>query len=151
MHWHGSSWRAHKGEQGSTEQDLDEQVVKLLQHQLPEGRTHLFVELVGAVLSAELGHLRVAETLGQIGLERLEHLLSRLGPRSRLGVAVWQSIMASGRQSAESKVRPRSWLAIMHTAAGRPLAIEALSAGGLTVNPLRPAALAITDGAVRRV
>ena len=151
MHWRGSSWQAHEGEQGSAEQDFDEEVVELLQHQLPEGRALLLVELVGAVLGAELVHLRVAETLGQIGLERLEHLLSRLGPRSRLGVAVWQSIMASGRQSAESQVRPRSWLAIMHTAAGRPLAIEALRVGGLTVNPLRPAALAITDGAVRRL
>jgi hypothetical protein len=85
VHWRGSSWRAHKGEQGSTEQDLDEQVVKLLQHQLPEGRALLLVQLVGAVLGTELGHLRVGETLGQVGLVRLEHLVSRLSPRSRLG------------------------------------------------------------------
>ena len=72
-----------KGEGGGAKQDLDEQVVKLLQHQLPQRRALLLLEFVGAVLGPELLDLRRAQALGECDVVRGEHSVRVLRPAWR--------------------------------------------------------------------
>ena len=75
-----------EGEGGGAKQDLDEQVVELLQHQLPQRRALLLLEFVGAVLGPELLDLRRAQALGECDVVRREHSVRVLRPAWHLSL-----------------------------------------------------------------
>ena len=72
--------REHEREHRRAEQDLDEQVVELREHELPQRRRLLLRELVLPVLGGEPRHLRRAQPRLLGHAVRLEHLRRRLGP-----------------------------------------------------------------------
>ena len=60
----GGGGAAHKGERGGAEEDLDEEVVKLLEYELPERRPLLLVQLIRPMLR-HAGGRRVRFSAGE--------------------------------------------------------------------------------------
>mmetsp|Transcript_2324 Transcript_2324/g.8265 ORF Transcript_2324/g.8265 Transcript_2324/m.8265 type:complete len:645 (-) Transcript_2324:205-2139(-) len=58
--------REHKGDHGSTKQDLDKLVIELGKHELPQRSTLLRCSLVAAILGAVLFDLRLCEALARL-------------------------------------------------------------------------------------
>lgn len=97
----------HKGEDGSAEENLDEEIVELLQDQLPERRALVLVQLVGPKLCALQLHLCVGEALPLVNAVAGEHLRAQrqraCGPLQRRRPAAGREPARWGRPTASPK------------------------------------------------
>lgn len=70
---------AHKGQDGGSEQNLNEEIVKLLEHELPQGRALLLVQLIRTILCPSLLHLCIGQALGTVHVQVGKHLPTKRG------------------------------------------------------------------------